>query len=82
VGTETRIDGGGLAAAKVERGPASAHVTLRVNGTERLVDLEPRTSLLDALREHLELTGSKRDATREPVALAPSGLTGGVSWHV
>ena len=58
--TETRVYGGGLAAAKIERGPTSAHVTLRVNGGERLVDLEPRTSLLDALREHLELTGSKK----------------------
>ena len=47
-------------ATKVERGPTSAHVALRVNRTERVVDLEPRTSLLDALREHLELTGSKK----------------------
>ena len=60
VATETRVYRGGLAATKVERGPTSAHVALRVNGTERLVDLEPRTSLLDALREHLELTGSKK----------------------
>jgi len=47
-------------ATKVERGTTSAQVALCVNGTERLVDLEPRTSLLDALREHLELTGSKK----------------------
>src|SRR3954453_1392131 len=60
VATEERIYAEGLAATKVERGPTSAHVALRVNGTERLVDLEPRTSLLDALREHLELTGSKK----------------------
>jgi xanthine dehydrogenase YagT iron-sulfur-binding subunit len=59
VATETRVDDGG-AATKVERGPTSAHVTLAVNGVDRLVDLEPRTSLLDALREHLELTGSKK----------------------
>jgi xanthine dehydrogenase YagT iron-sulfur-binding subunit len=48
------------AAAKVERGPTRASVTLGINGTQRVVDLEPRTSLLDALREHLELTGSKK----------------------
>jgi xanthine dehydrogenase YagT iron-sulfur-binding subunit len=60
VATETRIDRGGLVATKIERGPTSAHVTIRVNGTKRLLDLEPRTSLLDALREHLELTGSKK----------------------
>jgi xanthine dehydrogenase YagT iron-sulfur-binding subunit len=35
-------------------------VTLVVNGVSRVVDLEPRTSLLDGLREHLELTGSKK----------------------
>jgi xanthine dehydrogenase YagT iron-sulfur-binding subunit len=56
VATETRVDGEGLATANVERGTASARVTLRVNGTERVLDVEPRVSLLDALREHLELT--------------------------
>jgi xanthine dehydrogenase YagT iron-sulfur-binding subunit len=35
-------------------------VHLRVNGTDHSVELEPRTSLLDALREHLGLTGSKK----------------------
>ncbi|MEV4759364.1 (2Fe-2S)-binding protein [Micromonospora sp. NPDC049559] len=33
---------------------------LRVNGVDREVPLEPRVSLLDALREHLGLTGSKK----------------------
>ena len=60
VAIETRVQGGVLAATNVERWPTSANVTLRINGTERHVDLEPRTSLLDALREHLELTGSKK----------------------
>jgi xanthine dehydrogenase YagT iron-sulfur-binding subunit len=35
-------------------------VRLRVNGTDQTVDLDPRTTLLDALREHLHLTGSKK----------------------
>lgn len=35
-------------------------VTLKVNGRERRVVLDVRTSLLDALREHLQLTGSKK----------------------
>jgi xanthine dehydrogenase YagT iron-sulfur-binding subunit len=43
-----------------ERGPSRAPVALCVNGSLRVVDLEPRTSLLDALREHLQLTGSKK----------------------
>jgi xanthine dehydrogenase YagT iron-sulfur-binding subunit len=41
-------------------GPARVSVTLTVNGDTRLVELEPRVSLLDALREHLDLTGSKK----------------------
>jgi xanthine dehydrogenase YagT iron-sulfur-binding subunit len=35
-------------------------VVLTVNGTRHEVRLEPRVSLLDALREHLGLTGSKK----------------------
>jgi xanthine dehydrogenase YagT iron-sulfur-binding subunit len=58
--TKTRVDGKRLAPTALQRGPTSADVRLRVNGAERLVGLEPRTSLLDALREHLELTGSKK----------------------
>ena len=33
---------------------------LTVNGTERRLDLDTRTTLLDALREHLRLTGTKK----------------------
>ena len=36
------------------------NVTLRVNGTEHQVMLDPRTSLLDAVRERLHLTGAKK----------------------
>jgi len=35
-------------------------VTLQVNGATRLVSLDARTTLLDALREHIGLTGSKK----------------------
>jgi aerobic-type carbon monoxide dehydrogenase small subunit (CoxS/CutS family) len=35
-------------------------VTLNVNGQDHALDLDPRTTLLDALREHLDLTGSKK----------------------
>ena len=34
--------------------------TITVNGEPRALDLDPRTTLLDALREHLRLTGSKK----------------------
>jgi xanthine dehydrogenase YagT iron-sulfur-binding subunit len=40
--------------------PAPLDVVLRVNGTEHRLSLDPRTTLLDALREHLHLTGSKK----------------------
>jgi xanthine dehydrogenase YagT iron-sulfur-binding subunit len=35
-------------------------MTLMVNGRERRLALDPRTTLLDALREHLQLTGTKK----------------------
>jgi len=35
-------------------------VALDVNGRVRELDLDPRTTLLDALREHLDLTGAKK----------------------
>jgi xanthine dehydrogenase YagT iron-sulfur-binding subunit len=35
-------------------------VSLTVNGTPRELTLDTRTTLLDALREHLHLTGSKK----------------------
>jgi xanthine dehydrogenase YagT iron-sulfur-binding subunit len=49
-----------VAAPPVERGPEVTAVVLTVNGTRHEVGLEPRVSLLDALREHLGLTGSKK----------------------
>jgi xanthine dehydrogenase YagT iron-sulfur-binding subunit len=40
--------------------PASVNITLRVNGKEHQVMLDARTTLLDALRERLHLTGTKK----------------------
>ena len=40
--------------------PARVPVPLEVNGGQHIVELEPRVSLLDALREHLDLTGTKK----------------------
>ncbi|MCD0161520.1 2Fe-2S iron-sulfur cluster binding domain-containing protein [Deinococcus sp. 6YEL10] len=40
--------------------PAQLPVTLTVNGQERTLNLDPRVSLLDTLREHLHLTGTKK----------------------
>ncbi|MDF2825653.1 MAG: yagT [Mycobacterium sp.] len=35
-------------------------IVLRVNGTEHTLDLDPRTTLLDALRDRIGLTGTKK----------------------
>jgi xanthine dehydrogenase YagT iron-sulfur-binding subunit len=40
--------------------PQMLSVTLKVNGKAQSLSLDTRTSLLDALREHLALTGSKK----------------------
>ena len=42
------------------RGPGRQAVQLTINRVTRAVALEPRVSLLDALREHLGLTGTKK----------------------
>jgi xanthine dehydrogenase YagT iron-sulfur-binding subunit len=51
------------ASTAVEQAPAgteTSHITLTVNGHAQRLDLDLRTSLLDALREHLHLTGTKK----------------------
>ena len=48
--------------ASATQADASDHVTvhLRVNGQARTLQVDPRTTLLDALRDHLQLTGTKK----------------------
>jgi xanthine dehydrogenase YagT iron-sulfur-binding subunit len=53
------------AAAQTRDAPTAASrfiapVTLRVNGVQHPLDLDTRVTLLDALREHLGLTGAKK----------------------
>jgi xanthine dehydrogenase YagT iron-sulfur-binding subunit len=40
--------------------PGSIAITLRVNGQQHHVEIDPRASLLDTLRETLHLTGTKK----------------------
>jgi xanthine dehydrogenase YagT iron-sulfur-binding subunit len=40
--------------------PPAPPTRLEVNGRSRTVSADPRVSLLDALREHLDLTGTKK----------------------
>ena len=40
--------------------PTTTQITLRINGAAHALRIEPRVSLLDALREYLDLTGTKK----------------------
>jgi xanthine dehydrogenase YagT iron-sulfur-binding subunit len=40
--------------------PEAVSARLTINGTPHAVTLDPRTTLLDLLREHLDLTGTKK----------------------
>jgi xanthine dehydrogenase YagT iron-sulfur-binding subunit len=48
------------AAAATTPAPVTAKVALRVNGQRYEMDLDTRTTVLDMLREHLHLTGTKK----------------------
>lgn len=65
------VPGGLLEAAEQETSPATSFVgpgpvpmTLTVNGKPRKLRLEPRVTLLDALRNELDVTGPKRVCDR------------------
>ena len=45
-------------------GPGELPVTLKINGQERPLKIEPRVTLLDALRNRLDLTGCKKVCDR------------------
>jgi xanthine dehydrogenase YagT iron-sulfur-binding subunit len=51
---------GNAAAAQAAIAPVSAKVSFQVNGEVRKLELDTRTTLLDALRENLHLTGTKK----------------------
>jgi xanthine dehydrogenase YagT iron-sulfur-binding subunit len=50
--------GATMAAANNQLNMADVH--LKINGAAHALKIDPRTSLLDLLREHLQLTGSKK----------------------
>ena len=45
-------------------GPERVAITLKVNGRPHKVNLEPRVTLLDALRDYLDITGAKKVCDR------------------
>jgi len=62
------IAGAGVLTAEAQQvavqGPGKIPVTLNVNGKRYTAQLEPRVTLLDALRDSFELTGAKRVCDR------------------
>src|ERR1700751_3628109 len=46
--------------AEVSYRPELVPVSLTINGVAHALTLDPRTTLLDLLREHLDLTGTKK----------------------
>src|SRR3989440_5620257 len=51
-------------------------VKLKVNGKDYALKLDPRTTLLDALREHLHLTGSKKGCDHGQCRACPVHING------
>ncbi len=45
-------------------GPGKVNITLNINGAAKQVSVEPRVTLLDALRNDLDITGAKRVCDR------------------
>ena len=62
------------AAAPPAAAASAARISLQINGHERTLLVEPRTTLLDALREQLDLTGTKKGCDR--------GACGACTVHV
>lgn len=63
------LGGAGLLAAAASAagnviGPGAVQITLRVNGEKKPLSVEPRVTLLDALRDRLNLTGAKKVCDR------------------
>ncbi len=48
------------AAPAAKADSTAVRITLNVNGKPRALSLDPRVTVLDALRDHLQLTGSKK----------------------
>jgi hypothetical protein len=59
--------------------PDKIPIVLMVNGIETRLDVAPWTTLLDVLREHLDLTGTKKGCDHGQCARVPYWWTGGGS---
>jgi xanthine dehydrogenase YagT iron-sulfur-binding subunit len=64
VGSMSITTSGGDAPFAAELQSAAVVVRLTINGDVRIITVEPRTTLLDAIRGHLRLTGTKKGCDR------------------
>jgi xanthine dehydrogenase YagT iron-sulfur-binding subunit len=64
VGSMSITTSGGDASFAAELSAAAVDVRLTINGDVRIITVEPRTTLLDALRGQLGLTGTKKGCDR------------------
>src|SRR5204863_2698459 len=62
--TTTQAAGGAGGGNVPAHGPAAVKINLNVNGRALSTSIEPRVTLLDALRNYLDVTGCKRVCDR------------------
>ena len=76
LGADVRPGGNAVAAV----GPAAVRITLNVNGRDMPTSVEPRVTLLDALRNYLDVTGCKRVCDRATCGACTVMLDGKVVY--
>jgi xanthine dehydrogenase YagT iron-sulfur-binding subunit len=64
LGTALLSEQEAIAAAPATAGPGAVEISLNINGSEMKTKVEPRETLLDTLRNHLDLTAAKRVCDR------------------
>jgi xanthine dehydrogenase YagT iron-sulfur-binding subunit len=61
---EGLLEGASAAPQPALAGPGPTPITLKINGAAHRLEVEPRVTLLDALRDRLDITGAKKVCDR------------------